>query len=73
MSKSKTLHKVLRGDSDNNIRFGDLCTLLLSLDFVERIRGRHHIFTREGVVEILNLQPRAAARLKHTKSSKCVK
>ena len=27
------------------------------LDFDERIRGDHHIFTREGVEEILNLQP----------------
>jgi hypothetical protein len=28
--------------------------------FVERIRGSHHIFTREGVAEILNLQPRGS-------------
>ena len=58
MSKSKTLYKVLRGNSDNNIRFGDLCALLNSLGFTERKRGGHHIFSREGVVEILNLQPR---------------
>jgi len=25
---------------------------------VERIRGSHHIFTKEGVEEILNLQPK---------------
>jgi hypothetical protein len=28
--------------------------------FAERIRGDHHIFAREDVVEILNLQPRGS-------------
>jgi hypothetical protein len=27
------------------------------LGFAERVRASHHIFTREGVVEILNIQP----------------
>jgi len=31
--------------------------LLKRLGFSERIRGDHYIFTRDGVVEILNLQP----------------
>ena len=31
--------------------------LLKRLGFAERIKGSHHIFSREGVVEILNLQP----------------
>jgi len=52
-----TLERVLSGRSDANIRFADLCQLLTHLGFTERIRGDHHIFTREGVVEILNLQP----------------
>jgi hypothetical protein len=55
---TKTLDRVLRGTGDANIRFGDLCTLLEHLGFVVRIRGNHHIFTRDGVAEILNLQPR---------------
>lgn len=55
---AKTLDRVLRGTSDANIRFADLCTLLHRLGFEERIRGDHHIFTRDGVEEILNLQPR---------------
>jgi hypothetical protein len=29
----------------------------MRLGFAERIKGSHHIFTREGVEEILNLQP----------------
>ena len=48
MSKvTKTLERVLRGTADANIRFGDLCALLQHLGFVERVRGDHHIFTRE--------------------------
>jgi predicted RNA binding protein YcfA (HicA-like mRNA interferase family) len=50
------LLRVLRGSSDANIRFSDLCALLSRLGFAERINGSHHIFTREGVADILNLQ-----------------
>lgn len=59
MSKlTKTLQRVLRGNADANIRFEDLRVLLSSLGFAERVRGGHHISTRDGVAEILNLQPR---------------
>lgn len=59
MSKiAKTLDRILRGNSDANIRFEDLRALLAYLGFTERIRGSHHIFTRDEVAEILNLQPR---------------
>lgn len=37
-----------------------LCQLLCRLGFEERVRGSHHIFTKEGVEEILNLQPKGA-------------
>jgi hypothetical protein len=57
---TKTLDPVLRGTSDANIRFDDLGALLIHLGFVERVRGDHHIFTRDGVPEILNLQPRGS-------------
>jgi virulence-associated protein VapD len=56
----KTLFRVLRGTSDAGVRFDDLRRLLRGLGFDERIRGSHHIFSREGVEEILNLQPRAS-------------
>ena len=63
MSKhDKLLDKILRGTSDANISFEALCQLLRRLGFEMRVRGSHHIFTREGVEEILNLQPRARAR-----------
>jgi hypothetical protein len=56
----KTLDRILKGASDSNIRFADMRVLLRDLGFSERIRGSHHIFSREGVEEILNLQPKGA-------------
>ncbi|TAE59086.1 MAG: type II toxin-antitoxin system HicA family toxin [Nostocales cyanobacterium] len=56
--QDKLLAKILLGASDTNISFDQLCKLLIKLGFDERIRGSHHIFTKEGVEEILNLQPK---------------
>ena len=53
---TKTLEQVLRGTSDANVRFDDLRHLLAALGFEERIRGSHHVFRRDGVVEMINLQ-----------------
>ena len=59
MSKyDKLLHKVLRGSSDSNIQFSELCQLLYRLDFKERIRGDHHILSKQGISEIINIQPK---------------
>jgi hypothetical protein len=49
---------VLGGRADANIRFAELVRLLRWLGFDERIRGGHHVFTRDGLEEIINLQPR---------------
>ncbi|GJM40246.1 MAG: toxin HicA [Ardenticatenaceae bacterium] len=56
--KEKILLKIMRGTSDANISFNDLCLVLHHLGFAERIKGSHHIFTRSDVEEILNLQPK---------------
>ncbi len=56
MSADKTLDKILRGDSDANIRFEELCHLLQAKGFRMRISGSHHIFTQTGVMERINLQ-----------------
>lgn len=58
--RDKILDTLLRGTSDANIAFSDLCSLLKRLGFAERVRGDHHIFTRDDVAEILNLQPKQA-------------
>jgi hypothetical protein len=55
--QDKLLEQILRGRADANISFGGLLRLLRKLGFDERTRGSHHIFTREGVDEIINLQP----------------
>ncbi|MBI3374615.1 MAG: type II toxin-antitoxin system HicA family toxin [Betaproteobacteria bacterium] len=52
-----TLESILRGSSDQNVAFGDLRHVLSRLGFDERIKGDHFIFSRDGVVEIINLQP----------------
>jgi predicted RNA binding protein YcfA (HicA-like mRNA interferase family) len=53
----KTLAKVLSGLSDKNIRFRDLSKLLSDFGFSERTRGDHHIFHKDDIQEIINLQP----------------
>ncbi len=50
------LQTILRGQSDANIRFAELCALLQHMGFEERIRGSHHIFRKQGVAKKLNLQ-----------------
>jgi predicted RNA binding protein YcfA (HicA-like mRNA interferase family) len=52
----KLLLQILRGTSDANIPFDDLCRLLKRLGFEERIRGSHHLFRKQEVEEKVNLQ-----------------
>ena len=56
MSVEKILEKLLRGESDANLRFSELCQLLQVKGFRMRVSGSHHIFTRPGVMERINLQ-----------------
>jgi hypothetical protein len=44
--------------SDENVPFDSLCGLLKRLGFDEHIKGDRHIFTKDGVEEILNIQPK---------------
>ncbi len=58
MGKLEKLYRhILMRRSDANVPFEALCALLKRLGFNERIKGDHHIFTKDGVEEILNLQP----------------
>ncbi len=54
--RTRLRQRILEGRSEANIRFDELRALLLRLGFVERVRGSHHIFRKEGVTERLNLQ-----------------
>ena len=59
----KLLQAVMSGTKDKNIAFSDLQALLERLGFQCRIRGDHFIYTRDGVEEIINIQP-AGSRAK---------
>ena len=58
MSKiSKIEIQILSGKSGANIDFTDLRRLLNKLDFDEWTKSNHHIFTKNGIEEIINIQP----------------
>ena len=53
----KILSDVKSGTKDRNIKFSDLQKLLDSLGFQCRIKGDHFIYYKNGVAEIINIQP----------------
>jgi len=57
---TKLRQKILAGGADNNVEFFELCHLLTRLGFDERVKGGHHIFTCDGIDEIINLQPKGS-------------
>lgn len=59
-TRDDLLKAILGGRSDANVAFTGLCNVLRRLGFEQRIRSSHHLFTMEGVEEILNLQPKGA-------------
>lgn len=60
MSKAEKLAaKILNGRSDRNFAFDDLCYILERAGFAARPgKGSHRIYYKDGVVEIINVQPR---------------
>lgn len=52
----KLLMKPLRGTSDASFAFEDLRHILGRLGFDERVRGSHHLFNRDGIPELINIQ-----------------
>jgi len=59
VSQNKKLYeKVCSGGADKNIKFKELQHLLIVLGFVlDRIEGDHFIYWKEGIPEIINIQP----------------
>ena len=51
---AKLLERLLSGDADRAFAFDDVCTVLLRLGFTRRVRGSHHIFTRDGIRDIFS-------------------
>lgn len=56
--RSKIFNKILSGSTDQNIDFVEVIKLLDALGFQCRVKGSHHIFFREDIEEIINLQPK---------------
>ena len=54
--REKLIIKILTGTNDQNIPFDSVCNLLANFGFSLRVKGSHHIFFREDVEEILNIQ-----------------
>lgn len=52
----KILSRIVEGRSDANISFSDLRRLLTRLGFEERTRGSHHVFRKERMEELINIQ-----------------
>lgn len=53
----KLILHILSGTRDHNIAFADLQKVLTVLGFSVRIKGDHFIYYKDGVEEILNIQP----------------
>ena len=54
---TKVYNDVMSGCSDSNIRFSDLCNLLISYGFNERVKGDHFIYKRMDFPERINIHP----------------
>jgi predicted RNA binding protein YcfA (HicA-like mRNA interferase family) len=59
---AKALQKILDGRSDQDFDFADLCFVLERAGFSVRQRGgSHRIYYKEGIREIINIQPKGNA------------
>lgn len=56
----KLLAFLMSGTGDKNFLFSDLQAILDRLGFQCRVKGDHFIYTRDGIDEIINLQPLGA-------------
>jgi predicted RNA binding protein YcfA (HicA-like mRNA interferase family) len=55
MNPRKTLEQILSGS--RNVRFGDFVRLVRAFGFgAPRMSGSHHIFSRPGIPEAINVQ-----------------
>lgn len=53
----KLFYSIMSGTQDRNIKFTDLQKILEVLGFQCRIKGDHFIYWRDGIDEIINIQP----------------
>ena len=53
----KFLTQLLTISPLSTLDFDALVNLLLFLGFEQRVKGSHHIFSKSGIEEIINIQP----------------
>jgi len=53
----KLIAQILVGKQDGSFRFTEIDNLLLAFEFSKRVKGDHHIYYRDDIAEIINLQP----------------
>ena len=56
-SSEKILLEIVLFKNDKSIKFKDLCSALEYLGFQNRIKGDHYIYYKDGIDEIINIQP----------------
>lgn len=56
----KLLRSVLSGTKDKDFSFSDLSLVLEHLGFQCRIKGDHFIYTKDGIEDIINIQPQGS-------------
>ncbi len=61
---SKIRAALLDPAKDYSHRFGDVVFFLESTGWKKRITGGHHIFTRSGLLVLINLQPEKNGKAK---------
>ena len=62
--RQKFLAQLLNTQNSANLDFASLVNLFVFLGFEQRIRGSHHLFTKIGIAEIINIQPAAGNSVK---------
>ena len=53
----KLMQSIMSGTQDRNIKFTDLQKILDVLGFQCRIKGDHFIYWKDGIEEIIDIQP----------------
>ncbi len=58
MGKEKSLMKILDGRHDKSLAFRELQSAIEAAGFsLDHVTGDHHIYIKESIPEIINLQP----------------
>lgn len=55
--QEKILLKVVSGGHDRSMKFHELQKILYMLGFQCRVKGDHFIYWKDGIDEIINIQP----------------